>query len=167
MSEPKQPIIDHVEKKETKDEVLTEEAVRGRDFTVTEDEMPKGYFYSLNFIGSMLAIGLSLSAGVAGFAIVAPILGAINADIGPSPNLIWVSLGYLLTTATFQVIVGRLTDIFGRRWFMIFGNALAVVGSIICAVAPHIEALIAGEVFLGIAASFQLCYACELANEKD
>lgn len=143
------------------EKVNTDEHVKGRDFTISEDDMPKGYYYSVNFLGSMLGIGLSLSAGVAGFAIVAPVLGAINADIGPSKNLVWVSLGYLLTTSIFQVIVGRLTDIFGRRWFMIFGNALATVGAIVCAVAPHIEALIGGEVLLGIGASFQLSYACE------
>jgi MFS family permease len=34
------------------------------------------------------------------------------------------------------MIVGRLTDIFGRRWFFIIGSSIALLGSIVCATAP-------------------------------
>lgn len=50
------------------------------------------------------------------FALVAPLLGVINKDIGPDANIVWVPLSYLLTLTVFLVLVGRLTDIFGRRW---------------------------------------------------
>jgi MFS family permease len=70
-------------------------------------------------------------------------------------------LGYLLTSAIGLIIVGRLTDLFGRRWFFIVGNAIATVGSIVCATAPSIPALIAGETLVGVGASVQLSYACE------
>jgi MFS family permease len=76
-------------------------------------------------------------------------------------NITWVALGYLLTSAIGLIIVGRLTDIFGRRWFFIVGNAIATVGSIVCATAPSIPALIAGETLIGVGASVQLSYACE------
>ena len=52
-------------------------------FAADEDSLPPGYFKSRFFLGSMTAIGLGLMAGVAGFAYAAPILGIINADIGP------------------------------------------------------------------------------------
>jgi hypothetical protein len=32
-----------------------EEAVLGRDFTVSDSELPKGYFTSANFLGSSMA----------------------------------------------------------------------------------------------------------------
>jgi hypothetical protein len=52
-------------------------------FATDEDSLPPGYFKSSFFLGSMTAIGLGLLAGVAGFGYAAPILGIINADIGP------------------------------------------------------------------------------------
>ena len=70
----------HVEK--TTNDVR--EDVKGRDFTVVETEIPAGYFRSLRFIGSMFAIGSAFGCGVAGFTFAAPILGYMNADIGPS-----------------------------------------------------------------------------------
>jgi hypothetical protein len=52
-------------------------------FEVEEEALPKGYFTSPFFIGTMTGICLGLVAGVAGFGYIAPILPIINADIGP------------------------------------------------------------------------------------
>lgn len=142
---------------------LAEDDVKGRDFTLNDADLPKGYFTSFNFIGSLIGIGASFGCGVAGFSLVAPVLGFINADIGPDPNLNWIALSYLLTTSIGLIIVGRVTDIFGRRWWFVGGNAVATLGSIVCAVAPNIPVLIAGETLIGIGASVQLSYACELS----
>ena len=60
------------------------EDVKGRDFTVDQNDVPQGYFRSASFLGSMFAIGSAFGCGVAGFTFAAPILSYINADIGPS-----------------------------------------------------------------------------------
>ncbi|KAB5525517.1 fungal trichothecene efflux pump [Coniochaeta sp. 2T2.1] len=138
---------------------LVAEDVKGRDFTISDAELPKGYFRSFNFIGSLIGIGASFGCGVAGFSLVAPVLGFVNADIGPDPNLNWVALAYLLTTSIGLIIVGRVTDIFGRRWWFVGGNAVATVGSVVCAVSPNIPCLIAGQTLIGVGASVQLSYA--------
>lgn len=52
---------------------------------------------------------------VPGFGLVAPILGTIDADIGPSPNINWVPLVNICGGAVFFLMVGKLSDIFGRR----------------------------------------------------
>lgn len=44
----------------------------------------------------------------------------------PSPNLIWVAIVYILGLAVGIGLVGRITDITGRRWFMIVGNLFGV-----------------------------------------
>jgi MFS family permease len=56
------------------------------------------------------------------------------------------------------VLVGRLSDLFGRRWFFILGSALALLGCIISAVATTIPMLIGGTVLIGFAAASQLSY---------
>jgi hypothetical protein len=55
----------------------------GANLELDESSLPPGYFTSKFFIGSMAGIGLGLMAGVAAFGYAAPILGLINADIGP------------------------------------------------------------------------------------
>ena len=79
----------------------------------------------------------------------------INADIGPSPNINWIPLVNLCGGAVFFLMVGQLSDIFGRRWFFIFGSALALLGSIIGATAKNVNTLIVAELFIGIAVAFQ------------
>lgn len=61
-------------------------------------------------------------AATGGYALIAPLLGAIDQDIGPSPNLTWIPIGYLLCQSVVFLIVGRLSDIFGRRWFFVIGS---------------------------------------------
>jgi len=151
--------VSHIEEVHEKTVELDAGDVKGRDFTLLSSQLPKGYFTSASFLGSMFAIGSSFGCGVAGFTFAAPILSYINADIGPDPNLTWVALSYLLTSSIGLIIVGRLTDIFGRRWFFIVGSLIALLGSIVCATAPSIPALIAGETLVGVGGSVQLSYA--------
>ncbi|KAF2261286.1 MFS general substrate transporter [Lojkania enalia] len=150
--------------KEKTNSFQDEDDIKGRDFTVSDSELPKGYFTSANFLGSMFAIGLSFGCGVGGFGLAAPVLSFINADIGPDPNLSWVALSYLLTNSVGLMLVGRLSDLFGRRWFFIGGNALATLGCIVAAVAPDIPGLIAGETLIGLGAASQLSYAFAISE---
>ena len=127
---------------------------RGRDL----NDLPKSYWVSLLFVGSFMAIGMGFAAATGGFALIAPLLGVINEDIGPSTNIIWVALVYLLCQAVFFLIVSRLSDIFGRRWFFITGSVIGLIGSIFGATAQNVNQLIGAEVFIGIAAGFQISF---------
>jgi len=71
---------------------------------------------------------------------------------------VWVALSYTLTSAVTLTIIGRVSDIFGRRWIFVGGAALGVLGAIICAVAQNVTMLIVGTTIMGIAAATQLSY---------
>lgn len=77
---------------------------------------------------------------------------------GPSPNINWVALVWTLTVAVGYTIVGRLSDIFGRRWFFIGGASLGLIGSIVAATARDINQLIGATVLIGLAASSQISF---------
>jgi MFS family permease len=81
-----------------------------------------------------------------------------------STDIIWVSLAYLLTTSIGLIIVGRVSDIFGRRWWFIGGCAIGTLGCIIASVAPSVPALIAAETLIGIGGSVQISYACQFQS---
>ncbi|KAJ6178953.1 hypothetical protein N7519_009414 [Penicillium mononematosum] len=123
-------------------------------------ELPKGYFYSPYFIGSYCAIGVAFACGTGGYALVAPILTDINNDLGGSgsSDINWVGIVYSLTQAIVLMLAGRLSDLFGRRWFFVIGSVIGLVGSIVGARAGTIGQLIAGETLIGIAAGFQCSF---------
>jgi MFS family permease len=95
-------------------------------------------------------------SGVGGFALAAAILPVINADIGPSPYVIWVALAYTLTVSIGLLLVGRLSDIFGRRYFFISGSVLGLIGCIVCACAHTVGTVIGGTTLIGLGAASQI-----------
>ncbi len=63
-----------------------------------------------------------------------------------------------LCSAVGFTLVGRLSDIFGRRWFFAGCSALGTIGCIIGCTANSINQLIACSVFLGLAAAGQISF---------
>ncbi|KAF2186650.1 fungal trichothecene efflux pump [Zopfia rhizophila CBS 207.26] len=121
-------------------------------------ELPKGYYYSLGFIGTVIATCLAQISGYLGWVLPSNTLALINTSIGPSPNIIWVSISWTAGFAVGFTLVGRLSDIFGRRWFFIGSSVLSLIGNIIGASAQSINMLIATNSINGLAAAGQLSF---------
>ncbi|KAI0881601.1 trichothecene efflux pump [Annulohypoxylon maeteangense] len=122
------------------------------------DDLPKGYFYSIGFLGA--ATGFCLSAISAFIFLLLPtnVLTYINADIGPSPYIAWVNIARTLSLSFTYTILGRLSDLFGRRWFFIGGNIVALVGIIVCSAAQNVNSLIIGSAIYGLGETVQLSF---------
>ncbi len=65
----------------------------------------------------------------------------------------WVVNGYALAFASLMLLFGTLGDMFGRKRVMLAGVATFCAGSVIAAVAPDVQVLIAGRVVMGIGAA--------------
>ena len=133
-----------------------ERAPEARGATV--DDIPLRYWYSWQFLGTFAAIILAKDAGSGGFSLAAPVLSSINQDIGPDPDVTWVSLSWTLTQGISTLVVGRLSDIFGRRWIFIVASLLGTVGAIWASQATSIKQLIGATVLLGLAGGVQISY---------
>jgi len=57
---------------------------------------------------------------------------------------------YLLSTTVATTLFGKLSDIYGRRALMLVSVSVFVVGSVACALAPTIWALIASRALQGL-----------------
>ena len=75
-----------------------------------------------------------------------PSLPAIGRDLGADIARTQLTLGiFLAGFALAQLVLGPLSDRFGRRPVLLAGAAIYLVASIACALAPSIEALIAAR----------------------
>lgn len=61
--------------------------------------------------------------------------------------------GYLATTAILQLVIGPLSDLFGRRPVLLCGLAIMVVATIICALAPNITIFMIGRMLQAVISS--------------
>jgi EmrB/QacA subfamily drug resistance transporter len=78
-------------------------------------------------------------------------LPAIGEDLGADvAGLQWIINGYLLTLAALILLGGSLGDRYGRRRIFNLGVIWFAVASVLCAVAPNAEILIAARVVQGI-----------------
>ncbi|KAF2019705.1 fungal trichothecene efflux pump [Aaosphaeria arxii CBS 175.79] len=112
------------------------------------DNMPKGYYWSPQFIGTVT--------------VRFPLL--INADIGPSKNLNWVATIWTIGSAIGFLLVGRLSDIFGRKWMVLGTSVLGLLGCIVGGTAQNIDTLIGANLMNGIAAAGQLSFGIVLGE---
>lgn len=80
------------------------------------NDLPPRYWLSPGFIGTVAALCFGNISNYASWVQPSNSLTVINADIGPSANISWVALAYTLGLAVGFLLVGRLSDIFGRRW---------------------------------------------------
>ena len=78
-------------------------------------------------------------------------LPSIGSDLGASvADLQWIVNGYMLTLASLILIGGSLGDRFGRRKVYMIGVVLFTGATLLCAIAPNTESLIAARVLSGI-----------------
>ena len=71
-------------------------------------------------------------------------------------GLQWVLDAYNLTYALLLLTGGLLADLYGRRRLFLIGAAVFTAGSLLCAGAPNIQALIGGRAVAGAGAAMLL-----------
>src|SRR3984893_2190584 len=64
----------------------------------------------------------------------------------------WVVTAYILASMTMIPIVGKLSDQFGRKWFLLFGTGLFLLGSILAGTSQSMNQLIIFRAVQGLGA---------------
>src|SRR5258708_403879 len=82
--------------------------------------------------------------------IVAPALPTIGAKLGNTEYLSWVVTAYLITATATTPLYGKLADLRGRRMVLLSCLGIFILGSIGCALAPSLFALIGARAVQGV-----------------
>ncbi|MCP4226340.1 MAG: MFS transporter, partial [Actinomycetia bacterium] len=97
------------------------------------------------------AVGLFFLTSVLAFAMVFLTLPAIADDFGVTlRDASWVVIAYTLTITALLLPMGRLADLIGRRRIHLLGLIVFAIGTLLVAVAPSFQALIAARVVMGV-----------------
>nr|WP_262346766.1 MFS transporter [Streptomyces sp. QL37] len=120
------------------------EAVRG----TTAPGTPRDTDRSRRPVAAALMLGMGLAA-IDG-TIVATAVPQIVGDLGGFSVFSWLFSGYLLAVTVTLPVYGKLSDTFGRKPVLIAGIILFLAGSLLCAAAWNMAALIAFRVVQGL-----------------
>ena len=86
--------------------------------------------------------------------VVSVALGEIYSSPGATPTqLQWVVGAYALTFASLMLACGMIGDELGRKKVMLAGAGVFCAGSVLCALAPNVQTLIAGRAVMGLGAA--------------
>lgn len=93
----------------------------------------------LGYVVAGLLLGILIAA--MDNTIVATAMGTIVGDLGGLDKFVWVTSAYLVASMAGMPIFGKLSDMYGRKRFFIFGLILFLFGSILCGTADSIVQL--------------------------
>lgn len=109
-------------------------------------------FTGLDRQGKLVFVGLMLGMFVASLSqtIVGPALPRIVAELGGVQYYSWVATAAMLVSAVAVPIVGKLSDLYGRRWFYLGGLAVFMLGSILAGLATDFWFLVFARAVQGL-----------------
>src|ERR1700751_3533135 len=114
----------------------------------------------------LLTLTMSSSVGMVASTIYVPSIPAIASAFETSIARVQLTfVGYLLAFAASMLVLGPLSDRYGRRRTIICGLALSTISSVACAVSPTIDFLIAARVIQGIGACAGLVVGRAITRE--
>jgi EmrB/QacA subfamily drug resistance transporter len=129
--------------------------------TPTDPVRPHGWTVAIIVAGLLLTLALSaLDATIVGTAL-PTIIGALHGFEQYS----WVVTAYLLTSTTVVPIVGKLSDQFGRKGFLLAGITLFLLGSALAGAAQTMTQLILFRGLQGLGAGFMQTLAFTLVAD--
>ena len=101
-------------------------------------------------ISIMIAIMAAMLFAALNQTIVGTALPHIITDLGGLEYFSWVFTAYILAASIPAVIVGRLSDIYGRKPFILMGIAVFILGSLLSGLSENIIQLIIFRIIQGI-----------------
>ena len=104
--------------------------------------------YQVTF--AILAVGIGAYALLQ--SLVIPVLTTVAKELHTTQGAVtWVLTAYLLSASIMTPILGRIGDLFGKKWVFVGTLVALAAGSVLAAVAPNLAVMIVARVIQGVA----------------
>src|SRR5699024_11835919 len=111
-----------------------------RSRTDTPVVCPAPSHFALSRESKLVFIGLMVGMLVASISqtMVSPAMPVIVAELGGMKYYSWLATSAMLAAAVIVPVVGKLSDLYGRRVFYVFGLAIFLAGTALSGFAPSL-----------------------------
>lgn len=110
----------------------------------------KDHLRGITLIAIITALMLTLFLEALDQTIVGTALPRIVAELHGLDRYSWVVTAYILAAMTMIPLAGKLSDQFGRKWFLLFGTALFLFGSLLAGASQSMNQLIVFRAIQGL-----------------
>lgn len=101
----------------------------------------------------MAPLCLSVFLSSLDLTIMTPAIPSIVGSFHAAEGYVWIGAAFILASTAVTPVWGAVADIWGRRPIMLAALAAFLAGSLLCALAPGMDALIAGRAVQGVGSS--------------
>lgn len=92
--------------------------------------------------GTLAGLMLTLLLAALDQTIVGTAMPRIIAQLDGFDRYVWVTTAYMLTSTLAVPVAGKLSDMYGRKFFLVFGSGFFVVASALCGAAGQLPAFL-------------------------
>lgn len=101
-------------------------------------------------VTALVGAMMSMFLGSIFMTITATAMPRIITDLGGFSQYTWVFTAYIITETLSLPLTGKLSDMYGRKWFFVIGMAIFVLGSFLSGISQSMTELIIYRAFQGI-----------------
>src|SRR5215471_15969056 len=113
----------------------------------------------------IIALMLSLLLEALDQTIVGTAMPRIIAELHGLDRYTWVVTAYVLASMTMIPIVGKLSDQFGRKWFLLGGTTLFLLGSLLAGASQTMDQLILFRALQGLGAGIGMALVATVVGD--
>src|SRR5215471_6300831 len=142
---------------------------RGKDLMTTASNMIKPpstpRLRGFVLLSVMAALLLSLFLEALDQAVVGTAMPRIIASLHGLDRYSWVVTAYILASMTMIPVVGKLSDQFGRKWFLLAGTTLFLLGSLLAGASQTMDQLILFRALQGLGAGIGMALVATVVGD--
>jgi len=115
--------------------------------------------YQMSWRTGIAVLSLSLLFGVTTYAITGPnfaISNMVETFPAGAKNAVWIADAGLIAAVSIPNMVGPTSDRYGKKWFLVVGPTISVIGAIVAATSKNLNTIIVGQAVGGMGSAMSI-----------
>ncbi|HET8844346.1 MAG TPA: MDR family MFS transporter [Ktedonobacteraceae bacterium] len=135
------------------------------DIVEKDDEWGERRLQGAPLVSVIIALMLTLLLEALDQTIVGTAMPRVIASLQGFDRYTWVITSYVLASTTMIPVVGKLSDLFGRKWFLVAGTAIFLLGSVLSGASQSMNQLIVFRCIQGLGAGIGIALVVTVVGD--